>query len=496
MAEGNTVKRNKTALKRDGKRKNLSLILWFAFSLFAILIILLWALVQSILVAGQYKERVKNELYEAGNLMQAELDRETEIGLQQVGNNLYELSNRYGLSLYFIYENGDCVFPDRTSRKSYPQIAEELRERLGEDGRVPLVYQPKSDSLAYACSGSAQGKTCYIYLSRSLDSMNLIMGDMRWIMLAMGLFVVVLAFVASGYVSMLITRPVTDVTEKAKELARGNYDVKFDDGEYFCAEIEELSDALGYAGSEISKADRMQKELIANVSHDFKTPLTMIKAYASMIQEISGDDKEKRKKHTQVIIDEADRLAALVSDLLDISKISAGIDELESGVFNLSEEIYRVVGRFGYLAETQGYTFVTEIEEELYTRANRDRIEQVLYNLIGNAVNYTGEDKSVKVRLKRLGDTARFEVIDTGKGIPADEIDGVWERYYRSSETHKRPVRGTGLGLSICKTVLEKHGFPFGILSEVGKGSCFWVDFPMPRAEADNGRKEGAEKDE
>lgn len=496
MAEGITVKRNKTALKRDGKRKNLSLILWFAFSLFAILIILLWALVQSILVAGQYKERVKNELYEAGNLMQAELDRETEIGLQQVGNNLYELSNRYGLSLYFIYENGDCVFPDRTSRKSYPQIAEELRERLGEDGRVPLVYQPKSDSLAYACSGSAQGKTCYIYLARSLDSMNLIMGDMRWIMLAMGLFVVVLAFVASGYVSMLITKPVTDVTEKAKELARGNYDVKFDDGEYFCAEIEELSDALGYAGSEISKADRMQKELIANVSHDFKTPLTMIKAYASMIQEISGDDREKRKKHTQVIIDEADRLAALVSDLLDISKISAGIDELESGVFNLSEEIYRVVGRFGYLAETQGYTFVTEIEEELYTRANRERIEQVLYNLIGNAVNYTGEDKSVTVRLSRRGDRARFEVIDTGKGIPADELDGVWERYYRSSETHKRPVRGTGLGLSICKTVLEKHGFPFGILSEVGKGSCFWVDFPMPRAEAENGEKEGAEKDE
>ena len=100
-----------------------------------------------------------------------------------------------------------------------------------------------------------------------------------------------------------------------------------------------------------------------------------------------------------------------------------------------------------------------------------------------------GEDKRVKVRLLRRGEYARFEVIDTGKGIPESELDGVWERYYRSSETHKRPVRGTGLGLSICKTVLQKHGFPFGIISEVGKGSCFWVNFPVTDSQ-DGGSKE------
>ncbi len=489
MTHGKAVKSNHAAFSKDRKGKNLSLVLWFAFSLFAVVIILLWALVQSILVSDQYKERVKSELYEAGNLMKAELDRESEIGLQQAGNSLYELSNRYGLSLYFIYDSGECVFPERNNRKSYPLLAQELSQKLGEDGRVPLVYQPNGDSLAYAASGSAQGKTCYIYLTRSLDSMDLVIGDMRWTMLAMGLFVVVLAFVASGYVSMLITKPVTEVAEKAKELARGNYDVKFDDAEYSFAEMAELSDALGYASSEISKADRMQKELIANVSHDFKTPLTMIKAYAFMIQEISGDDKEKRTKHTQVIIDETDRLAALVSDLLDISKIRADIAELERAVFNLSEEIFRVVGRFGYLSETQGYKFETEIEDDLYVCASRERVEQVLYNLIGNAANYTGEDKRVKVRLLRRGEYARFEVIDTGKGIPESELDGVWERYYRSSETHKRPVRGTGLGLSICKTVLQKHGFPFGIISEVGKGSCFWVNFPVTDSQ-DGGSKE------
>ena len=102
----------------------------------------------------------------------------------------------------------------------------------------------------------------------------------------------------------------------------------------------------------------------------------------------------------------------------------------------------------------------------------------MLYNLIGNAVNYTGEDKTVTVRLYGENGIVHFTVTDTGKGISPEEIDTIWERYYRSRETHKRPVKGTGLGLSIVKTILTKHRFAFGVRSEVGKGSTFYVDFP------------------
>ncbi len=118
------------------------------------------------------------------------------------------------------------------------------------------------------------------------------------------------------------------------------------------------------------------------------------------------------------------------------------------------------------------------VEDDLYAYANKERIEQVLYNLIGNAVNYTGADKRVVVRLIRKDGGARFEVADSGKGIPPDEIDTIWDRYYRSNKTHKRPVQGTGLGLSIVKGILLSQGCPFGVISEVGKGSCFWVEFP------------------
>ena len=178
-------------------------------------------------------------------------------------------------------------------------------------------------------------------------------------------------------------------------------------------------------------------------------------------------------------MDEADRLAALVGDLLDLSRLQAGMDEIERTVFNLSEDVYAVAGRFQYLAET-GYRLETDIDDDVYTYAGKARVEQVLYNLIGNAFQYTGEDKKVSVRLKKGENGARFEVQDSGKGIPPEEIDTIWERYYRSSETHKRPVQGTGLGLSIVKSVLLKYNIPFGVQSEEGKGSCFWVNFPLP----------------
>ena len=241
----------------------------------------------------------------------------------------------------------------------------------------------------------------------------------------------------------------------------------------------ELAETLNFARDELSKTDTMQKELIANVSHDFKTPLTMIKAYASMIIEISGENKEKRNKHAQVIVDEADRLSSLVSDVLDLSKLQSGLQTLNLTTVDMSSYLQEIVERFDCMRETDGYEVETSIEDGLYTQVDEVKIGQALYNLIGNAINYTGENKKVFVRLEKINDTVfRFSVRDTGKGIKEEEKAEIWERYYRSQEAHKRPVKGTGLGLSIVKAVLQRHKFPFGVESELGVGSTFYIDFP------------------
>lgn len=465
--------------RRVEAKFNLNLILWFSFSLFSVLIISVFSIVQNVVINQQMREKVIENTREAATTLQA-LFKDTvyEVNLNAA---LQAVANEYLVSIYLISAEGDAIYPSKLGEEDAAIIEKvfEARQNAQESGeQLPNAALSKTEYILLLEVVFGQEEH-YLYISGSFEAVARITSALIWFSVIMALFAVAFGFVVSGFVSMVITNPISEVTKKAKELAKGDYDVKFG-GNAYCTEVAELSDALDFASSEISKADKMQKELIANVSHDFKTPLTMIKAYASMIQEISGADPEKRKKHTQVIIDEADRLATLVGDLLDLSKMQAGIESFEKTVFNLSEEIYRVAGRFLYLTDTQNYIIDTEIDDDCYTYAVKSRVEQVLYNLIGNAVNYTGEDKKVLIRLKKLDNVSRFEVIDSGKGIAEEELDTIWERYYRSEESHKRPIKGTGLGLSIVKTILKKHNINFGVRSQIDKGSCFWVDFPVP----------------
>ena len=463
--------RGKEQRVRSGR--SLNLVLWFAFSAFALLVVVIFVLVQNSLITRQYRESTLANITDARGRMITEIDNAQNASV--LGLRLTDIANDYGLSVYLFYENGESAldFDDTDHR----DLAEMLVEQKTKGG-LPAFLVSQS-VVSYAEEVSLEGRSTFLFVSASIEQYGDLAVSMQWLSLITALVAVVLAFVTSGFVAAFITKPVTEVTERAKELARGNFDLHFKKN-YFCAELTELSEALDYARSEISKADTMQKELIANVSHDFKTPLTMIKAYASMIVEITGEDKKKRDANAKVIIDECDRLTLLVGDLLDLSKLRAGVNMGEKTVFNLSEEVYSVAERFSFLKETSGYVIETQIEDDLYTQANRERIDQVLYNLIGNAVNYTGEDKRVRVKLYKKDGNARFEVIDSGKGIPPEEVDTIWDRYYRSNKTHKRPVNGSGLGLSIVKNILLQHDCPFGVISEVGKGSCFWAEFAPP----------------
>lgn len=463
-------------------------LLWAAFSAFALLIVLMFAFSQTFLLKQSYKTEVSQNLAVNGSSIQKEIR-------SYPGSNYSALvryqSTRYDLGVYILDGEGNVVFPvseelpsDDPLLDSLADFSEKilrLKAKLVElasaDNNAVLYEDPSGEYVYGAYLPTNDGETLYLYVCKSLELNRGIFSQMTIRTVMMAIFVLILSFAISGALSGALTTPIVEMTEKAKLLARGDFSVDFY-GNSYGSEMEMLARTLNFARDEISKADQMQKELIANVSHDFKTPLTMIKAYASMIQEISGNNPEKRTKHTQVIIDEADRLTSLVNDVLDLSKIRSGINSLKVQVFDLSEYMFAVLEKFGYLSETQEYKFETDIEEELYTEADPIKIGQVLYNLIGNAVNYTGEDKIVKVSLKRQEGAIRFSVSDTGKGIKPEEITTIWDRYYRSSSAHKRPVKGTGLGLSIVKTILEKHNFRFGVESVVGKGSTFYVLFP------------------
>jgi signal transduction histidine kinase len=201
----------------------------------------------------------------------------------------------------------------------------------------------------------------------------------------------------------------------------------------------------------------------------------MIKGYTEMIEEVSGDDKEKRTRHLAIIKEETARLEGLVGDVLDLSVLQSGNEIINAQNMNLSETTRNVLSRFKTLSEQDGYQFISEITHDQYVFADQSKMEQVLYNLIGNAVNYAGDDKVIRVTLKNLGGQVRFEVRDNGIGISEDEIPYIWDRYYKSKE-HSRSKISTGIGLSIVKNVLEMHEAKFGVVSEIGQGSTFWFE--------------------
>ena len=289
--------------------------------------------------------------------------------------------------------------------------------------------------------------------------------------------IIVLSFFLSMYMSHKLADPIIEMSKTAKKWADGDKNVTFKASGY--QELAELADALNYAKEGISRTGQLQADLLANVSHDLKTPLTMIKAYAEMIRDISGNDKAKRDFHTGVIIDETDRLTMLVNDILDLSKLQNNMDNLDIKRFDLSALCENVILRFSEFAKKDGYILLTEIEPDLFVKADEQKIAQVVYNLIGNSINYTGDDKTVKISLRKKGDKIVFETIDSGKGISEESLKTIWEKYYRASETHQRPIKGTGLGLSIVKTILESHNLRFGVITKKDVGSNFFIQFEV-----------------
>lgn len=299
-------------------------------------------------------------------------------------------------------------------------------------------------------------------VSSTVETLRAQLAYVTLIMLGFGLAMALL-------LSRRVARPIVRINQSSKELARGNYQVAFEATGY--KEAAELADTLNAAARELEQVEKLRQELIANVSHDLRTPLTMISGYAEVIRDLPG---ENSPENIQVIIDEARRLSGLVNDLLDLSRLQAGSQALKPTDFNLTRKIRDILARYNRLAEQEGFQIQLEAAHDIAVTADEPRIEQVLYNLINNAVNYTGEDKKVLVRQSEEDDWVRIDIVDSGEGIPAGQLPHIWERYYRVDKSHRRAVIGTGLGLSIVKGALTLHGAPFGVDSQPDQGSVFW----------------------
>ena len=482
--------------------------LWLYFCTFAVIIMLILWVLQILFLGAFYNSMKLNELKKTADLIQEQYN----INDEDFYEFWFQHSFDSGIFAQIVFEDGEYVrnsyyFPASRSseenadaetrdEKSDPLRAgkkpapgrwdkhygnyTEMINKIQQSGSGEVSYIVEADGrrgafAAYGTSiGELEGKKVYLLLMSPLERTDTTRKVLQTQLIIASVISILLALAIAYFIARRFSKPVENINKSAKLLAKGNYNVKFDNGTY--RELDELSDTLNYATTELSKTEELRRDLISNVSHDLRTPLTIIKSYAELIRDISGSNEEKRTKHTEVIIEEANNLSLLVNDMLDLSKIQSGTLKLEMEKLNLKTIVESTLRRFDYYKENHGFNFVTDIDCNAMVYADIHRMEQVVYNLIANAVNYTGEDKTVVLRLEDLGDTVRFSVKDTGRGIKPEEIDLVWDRYYRSSEKHTRETVGTGIGLSIVKNVLISHNAPFGVISDEGKGSEFWFE--------------------
>lgn len=453
---------------KKSKKNSLKIYIWLFLIGFSIFILCFLWLFQIIFLGTYYKSYKTEELDKAAtDLRQAvTLDTDTIENIAQKRDICIEI---YGNNTYVstISNKGCMEFGNRNFKVKKDFIDSGLLEQ-----HYNLINDKfQNETLIYALK---LDKNIYAFINASLEPLDSTITILSNQFIFTTIIVLILSLVIGYFISRKLSKPITKISDEAKKLADGNFSANFKTSSDIY-EISELADSLNYAKDELFKTESLKRDLMANVSHDLKTPLTMIKAYAEMVRDITYNNKEKREENLNTIIDETDRLTLLVNDILDLSATQSGNTTLNIEEINLIELINQVIKRFNILTTKENYHFIFNHPDKVIIKADNKRLYQVIYNLVNNAINYTGDDKKIYINIIEEKHKYKIEIKDTGKGIKKEDIKHIWDKYYHSDKKHKRNNYGTGLGLSIVKNILQTHNFKYGVTSS-NKGSTFYFE--------------------
>ncbi len=463
----------------------------FLLGFCAILLVILW-LFQTVLLDAFYRRIMVSEIrsnavtigknIDNANLQEliSRISRNGSVGIEILtldGKELYASDNLWFNSLSKIpFDERMRLVSEAVSEEgeryefSYDMPVPSHGQNHDFIGKVPPDEMLPAQSLLYVkIVQKADGNSIAILLNSQISPVNATVTTLRYQLYLITGVMILLSVVLALLIARRVSKPIEDINKSAKELAKGNYDIRFN-GTGF-REIGELSGTLNTAAAELSKVEGLRRELMANISHDLRTPLALIYSYAEVMHDFPDDITANQ---TKIIMDETQRLTSLVNDILDISKLESGAQGLNITAFSLTRSLAGTTERVAELIKKDGYNLAFEYDGDVTVQADETKITQAYYNLLLNAVHYTGRDKSVAVRQVVTESTVTIEVTDTGEGIAPKDLPYIWDRYYKADKIHKRAVTGTGLGLSIVKKVMQLHSGDCGVESAAGRGCTFW----------------------
>lgn len=460
------------------QKNSLKVKVWLYLILFSTAILVFLWFFQVVSLNSYYEWTKKKEITKVVSNIFDSYNSDTETFKSQLDS----LSRNYGVCIE-VYSNNEYTYLSNDYSRGCmgdgnPYVLNEYKKHFiisNQSSQGYILENPKFHNKTFMYALKLDDAV-YSFVNVSLEPLDSSVSVLKQQFVFVSFVVLLLSLLIAYFISKRLSRPIEKMNHSAKLLSAGNYDVTFTTNESI-AEIKGLSDTLNLMKDEMSKTEALRREFMANVSHDLKTPLTMIKAYAEMVRDLTYKDKKKREDNLNVIIKEADRLNGLVNDILDLSTIQSGVQSLQLELFDLDKFMKDILNQYKIYSEQYDYNFqykglVVDI------KADKKRLEQVIYNLLNNAINYTGDDKTVKLIVEEESDSYKVSIIDTGKGIDKEEIPHIWDKYYKVDKNYARMTIGTGVGLSIVKNILEQHQFVYGVDSIKKKGSTFYFKIP------------------
>jgi len=451
-------------------------------------------------VSDELKGQTIQELLRDANFVAFSLHENT--SSEELASRVVELSRLLNIRVTLIDSAGNVIADGAVSEKEIPHLENHL-------GR-PEIQKAMSSAWGQDIRRSQRVGQEYLYVATRLSEPIAVAGgpvSIRFIRVALPLadlnatinrlrlqfaFITIVAILlltgASILISNLITRPVLHMAGTAHRISQGELGLRIhlhshDEINQLAESLNRMADRLSDDIARLKKLERIRTEFLANVSHELRTPIFAIQGFIETLLDGAVDDPAVNREFLEKARKQANRLDALLNDLIEISRIESGEMRFSFRYIPLRQLLAPVVEEMLPKAQAKNISLILgDVPETLEVLADRERIHQVMENLIDNAVKYTSSGGSITVGGKLEGDVARVTVRDTGIGIAAEHLPRIFERFYRVDKGRSRELGGTGLGLSIVKHIVESHGGKVDVTSEVGKGSEFSFTLKAYRA--------------
>ncbi|GAB6138471.1 sensor histidine kinase [Halanaerobaculum tunisiense] len=324
-----------------------------------------------------------------------------------------------------------------------------------------------------------------VFVFSPLAGLSATLKELTWLLVYAALISVALASVLSFTLSKRFSRPLQKMKEIAVRMAHGNFSQRVeinsnDEIGQLATSFNYLADKLEETIASLQEKEQLQKRFVANVSHELRTPLTSIRGFIQALQDGVYEDKEDREEYYAIISQEVQRLIRLVNDLLDLSRIELGQIKMEEETVDLKSLLTSVVKNLKPTLEEKELEIDLELPTaDILVWADQDRIEQVLINLISNAIDFTPAQGQITIQLQKKEQQVEVLIQDTGPGIPEDDLDDIWNRFHKVDKARVSTKGGTGLGLSIVEEIITRHDGQVWVTSQVGVGSTFGFSLPL-----------------